>query len=50
MAITPHGMGMRQHVTRKLLRQGWKVGRIGQHALEKFPHICPNRILRALGL
>ncbi len=36
-------------VTRKLRRQGWKVIRIWQHSLRKFPQACLNRIRRARG-
>ncbi len=41
-------MARDKRVTRQLRRQGWKVIRIWQHSLKKFPGACLNRILRAL--
>jgi DNA mismatch endonuclease (patch repair protein) len=35
-------------VTRQLRRQEWKVVRIWQHSLRKYPDGCLNRIRRAL--
>jgi DNA mismatch endonuclease (patch repair protein) len=35
-------------VNRQLRQQGWKVIRIWQHALQKSPQTCLNRIRRAL--
>ena len=41
-------MARDMRVNRQLRRQGWKVLRIWQHALQKFPSVCLNRIRRAL--
>jgi DNA mismatch endonuclease (patch repair protein) len=41
-------MARDKRVTRQLSRQGWKVIRIWQHSLQKFPTTCLNRIRRAL--
>jgi DNA mismatch endonuclease (patch repair protein) len=41
-------MARDKRVTRQLRRQGWKVIRIWQHALQKSPQTCLNRIRRAL--
>jgi very-short-patch-repair endonuclease len=41
-------MARSRHVTRQLRRQGWKIIRIWQHALQKSPSTCLNRIRRAL--
>jgi DNA mismatch endonuclease (patch repair protein) len=43
-------MARDKRVTRQLRRQGWKVIRIWQHALQKSPSFCLNRIRRALDL
>jgi DNA mismatch endonuclease (patch repair protein) len=37
-----------RRVNRQLRRQGWKVIRIWQHALQKSPSVCLNRIHRTL--
>ena len=37
-------------VTRQLRRQGWKLIRIWQHSLKKFPSACLHRIRRGLTL
>ena len=42
-------MARDKRVNRQLRRQGWKVIRIWQHSLKKFPDACLNRIRRALG-
>jgi DNA mismatch endonuclease (patch repair protein) len=41
-------MARDKRVNRQLRRQGWKVIRIWQHALQKSPQTCLNRIHRAL--
>jgi DNA mismatch endonuclease (patch repair protein) len=41
-------MARDKRVTRQLRLQGWKVIRIWQHALQKSPATCLNRIHRAL--
>jgi DNA mismatch endonuclease (patch repair protein) len=41
-------MARDRRVTRQLRRQGWKVIRIWQHALQKSLSICLSRIRRAL--
>jgi DNA mismatch endonuclease Vsr len=43
-------MARDQRVNRQLRRQGWKVIRIWQHALQKSPSVCLNRIRRGLCL
>jgi DNA mismatch endonuclease (patch repair protein) len=45
-----NNMARDRRVTRQLRRQGWKVIRIWQHALQKSPNTCLNRIRRALEL
>ncbi len=42
-------MARDKRVTCQLRRQGWKVIRIWQHSLQKFPQTCLNRIRRAVG-
>jgi DNA mismatch endonuclease (patch repair protein) len=41
-------MARDKRVTRQLRRQGWKVIRIWQHALQKSPTTCLTRIRRTL--
>ena len=41
-------MARDRHVTRQLRRQEWKVIRIWQHALQKSPAICINRLRLAV--
>jgi very-short-patch-repair endonuclease len=46
-----HKLAIRERsriVNRQLRRQGWKVIRILQHALQKSPQTCLNRIRRTL--
>ena len=42
-------MARDHRVTRQLRRQGWKVIRIWQHSLTKYPDACLARIYRLLG-
>jgi DNA mismatch endonuclease (patch repair protein) len=41
-------MARDKRVTRQLRRQGWRVIRIRQHALQKSPHTCINRVRRTV--
>ena len=43
-------MARDRRVTRQLRARGWKVLRIWEHALKKFPQTCIARIHRALSL